>query len=62
MQFPGALRLPGLLVLALGGGWAMLAHLGFVAAPAPLDWLTMFTILMFVAAFIAAGRRKLLTH
>ena len=33
------------LILVLGGGWAMLAHLGFVAAPAPLDWLTMFTVL-----------------
>jgi uncharacterized membrane protein len=47
------------LILVLGGGWAMLAHLGFVPAPAPLDWLTMFIVLMFVAAFIAVGRRKL---
>ena len=47
------------LILAIGGGWAMLAHLGFVPAPAPLDWLTMFIVLMFVAAFIAVGRRKL---
>jgi hypothetical protein len=51
-----------LLILLLGGGWAMLAHLGFVAAPAPLDWLTLFIVLMFVASFIAAGRRKLLTR
>ena len=50
------------LILMLGGGWAMLGHLGFVAAPAPLDWLTMVTVLMFVASFVAAGRRKLLTH
>ena len=49
------------LILGLGGGWAMLAHLGFVAAPAPLDWLTLFTVLLFVASFIAAGRRNLLT-
>ena len=48
------------LMLVLGGGWAVLAHLGFVAAPAPLDWLTMFTVLLFVASFIALGRRKLL--
>ena len=47
------------LILGLGGGWAILAHLGFVPAPAPLDWLTMFIVLMFVAAFIAVGRRKL---
>lgn len=50
------------LILVLGGGWAMLAHLGFVAAPAPLDWLTMFTLLLYVASFIALGRRKLLTR
>ena len=50
------------LILALGGGWAILAHLGFVAAPAPLDWLTLFILLLFVASFIAAGRRKLLTR
>ncbi len=50
------------LILVFGGGWAMLAHLGFVAAPSPLEWLTMFTVLMFVASFIAAGRRKLLTR
>lgn len=50
------------LILVLGSGWAMLARLGFVAGPAPLDWLTMFTVLMFVASFIAAGRRKLLTR
>ena len=47
------------LVLPLGGGWAMLAHLGFTASPAPLDWLTLFTVL-FAASFIAVGRRKLL--
>ena len=50
------------LILVLGGGWAMLAHLGFVAAPAPLDWLTMLTMLLFVATFIVLGRRKLLTR
>ena len=50
------------LILVLGGGWAMLAHLGFVAAPAPLDWLTMFTVLLFAASFIVLGRRKLLTR
>jgi len=50
------------LILGLGGGWAMLAHLGFVAAPAPIDWLTMFTVLLFAASFIVLGRRKLLTR
>ena len=50
------------LVWVLGGGWAMLSHLGFVARPTPLDWLTMFIVLMFVAGVIATGRRKLLTR
>ncbi|MEZ0471575.1 hypothetical protein [Luteimonas salinilitoris] len=50
------------LILVLGGGWAMLAHLGFVAGPAPLDWLTLFTVLMFVASVIAVGRRRLLAR
>lgn len=50
------------LILFFGGGWAMLAHLGFVAGPAPLDWLTLSVILLFAASFIAAGRRKLLTR
>lgn len=50
------------LIQLFGGGWAMLAHLRYVPAPAPLDWLTMFTVLMFAASFIAAGRRRLLTR
>lgn len=48
------------LIVVIGGGWAILAHLGFVPAPAPLDWLTMFTVIMFSASFIAVGRRGLL--
>lgn len=50
------------LILVLGGGWAMLAHLGLMAAPAPLDWLTLFTVLLFVASIVATGRRNLLTR
>lgn len=50
------------LIVLLGGGWAMLAHLGFVAAAVPINWLTMFTVIVFAASFIAAGRRKLLTR
>jgi uncharacterized membrane protein len=49
------------LILTIGGGWAILAHLGFVTTPAPLDWLTLFTVLMLAGSVIAAGRRKLLT-
>lgn len=48
------------LIVILGGGWAMLAHLGVVAGPAPLDWLTLFTLIMFGASIITAGRRGLL--
>lgn len=48
------------LIWVLGSGWAVLAHLGFVAAPAPLDWVTLFVVLLFAASFIVLGRRKLL--
>lgn len=47
------------LILVIGGGWAMLAHLGFARAPAPLDWVSMFTVLMFAASFVVVGRRGL---
>jgi hypothetical protein len=50
------------LVALVGGGWAMLAHLGFVTAPAPLDWLTILTGLALPASFIVAGRRGLLAQ
>ena len=49
------------LVLGVGGGWAILAHLGFAPAPAPLDWLSLFTVILFAAGFISAGRRGLLS-
>ena len=42
------------------GLWAMLAHLGYAAAPAPLDLLTLFYVLVLVASFIAVGRRGML--
>jgi hypothetical protein len=50
------------LIFVIGGGWAILAHLGFAAAPAPLDWVTLVTVLLFAASFIVLGRRKLLTR
>ena len=49
------------LVFAVVGGWAMLAHLGYTAAPAPLDLLSLFYVLVLVASFIAIGRRGMLT-
>lgn len=48
------------LIALAGGGWATLAHLGFVAAPAPLDWLTMLTGLVLAASFIVTARRGLM--
>jgi hypothetical protein len=48
------------LIVVIGGSWAILAHLGFAPAPTPLDWLTMFTLIMFTASFIVVGRRGLL--
>jgi hypothetical protein len=48
------------LIVVIGGGWAILAHLGFVSAPAPLDWVTMFTLIMFAASVLAASKRGLL--
>ena len=50
------------LILILGGGWALLAHLGLAPVPAPLDWLTLFVVLMFAASVIVLARRKLLTR
>ena len=49
----------GLLLLVVGM-WAMLAHLGYTAAPAPLDLLTLFYVLVLLASFIAVGRRGML--
>ena len=49
------------LTVLVGGGWAVLAHLGYTAAPRPLDWLTLFAVLMLLGAFWACGRRGLLT-
>lgn len=48
------------LTVLAGGGWAMLAHLGYLPAPLSLDWLTLFAVVMLVAAFWTCGRRGLL--
>jgi hypothetical protein len=39
---------------------AMLAHLGYVARPQPLDLLSLFYVLLLVGSFIAVGRRGML--
>jgi len=50
------------LLFAIGGGWALLAHCGLTAAPAPLDWLTMFAATLLAGCLWQAGRRGLLTR
>lgn len=49
------------LMLLIGGGWALLAHLGYVGGPEALDWLSMFAALLLLAAFIVCGKRGMLT-
>lgn len=48
------------LVLFVVGFWSILAHVGIVAAPAPLDLLTLFYVLVLTASFIVVGRRGML--
>lgn len=50
------------LVFTIGGGWALLAHCGLTAPPAPLDWLTMFAESLLIGCLWQAGRRGLLTR
>lgn len=47
-------------LLVIGGGWAAMAHLGIVAGPAMLDWLSLFWALSLVGSMIAATRRGML--
>lgn len=49
------------LALLVVGTWALLAHLGIVAAPRPIEVLTVLYVLALVASFIAVGRRGMLT-
>lgn len=49
------------LVFAVLGGWGMLAHLGYVAGPQPLDLLTVCYVLVLVASYIVIGKRGMLT-
>ncbi len=48
------------LMFSVGGLWSILAHLEYVIAPAPLDWMTMFVSSMMIAAFWVCGRKGLL--
>ena len=48
------------LMAFFGGGWALLAHLDYVAPPVPLDWLTMFAATLLIGAFWQTARRGLM--
>ena len=48
------------LVFVVVGGWALLAALGYVQAPGPLDIMSMIWGLVLVASFWVCGRRGLL--
>lgn len=48
------------LIFFIGGGWALAAHLDYVAGPAPLDWLSMFWALGLLAAFIVVAKRGMM--
>lgn len=44
----------------LGGIWATAAHLGYLPAPRPLDWLTVGALATLAGAIVATGKRGLL--
>jgi hypothetical protein len=48
------------LVLLLVGGWALLAHLGYVAGPQPIDLLSAFYVLVLLASFVVVGKRGMI--
>lgn len=50
-----------LLVTVSLGGWGMLAHLGYITGPQPLDLLTICYVLVLVASYIVIGKRGMLT-
>ena len=48
------------LLMLIGGGWAVLAHLGYAANITMLDFVTLNFAALLVASYIANGRRGLL--
>ena len=48
------------LTLLFGGGWAVVAWLGFAPGPGHLDWITLFSVAGLAGTMVAAGRRGLL--
>lgn len=49
-------------VFAIGGGWSMVAQLGFAPPLAPLDWITLMTVVSLVASIVATGRRGMIEN
>lgn len=47
-------------IVLVAGVWAILAHLGYMPAPAPLDLLSLLYALVLLASFIVVGRRGML--
>lgn len=50
------------IVFIVGGVWSAVAHLGFAAALAPLDWVTLLTVASIIGAILAAQKRGLLRY
>lgn len=48
------------MTLIVGGVWSVLAHLNFIPALAPLDWITLMTAACVVGAVVAAQKRGML--
>ena len=49
------------LVFAVLGGWGMIAHLGYIDGPQPLDLLTVCYVLVLAATYVVTGKRGMLT-
>lgn len=50
------------LIFLVVGGWAVLAHLGFVSAPAMLDIVIIFYVVILAASFWVIGRRGMIAR
>ena len=50
------------LLFLVGGTWTLLGHVEWIAPPKPLDWLTMFAVLMLIASFWVTGKRGMLNR
>ena len=48
------------LVVAVGGLWSVLAHLGFVEGPEFIDWVVILWSMILIASFVAMFRKGML--